>query len=98
MEANEVTVVARIAARPEAVEAMRVVLTALVAPTRGERGCLAYAFYQADDDPASFISVERWTDRAAAAAHMETPHVRAALAAAGPLFAAPPQIRSYRTL
>ena len=33
--------------------------------------------------PGVFVTVERWTDQAALDAHMQTPHVAAAFAAAG---------------
>lgn len=98
MNANEITVVARIVAQADRVAAMRELLDALVAPTRAETGCIEYAFFQDAEYPTHFISIERWTNAAAVAAHMETPHVRAAFAAVGPLLAEPPEIRSYLPL
>lgn len=94
----EVTVVARIVALPDKVDAMRELLISLVAPTRAESGCVSYAFFQDAERSTDFISIERWTSAAAASAHMETPHIRAALAAVGPLLAAAPEIRPYRSL
>jgi len=98
MDANEITVVARIVARADQVDGMRKLLTSLEAPTRAEAGCLGYAFFQDAERPTHFISIERWASAAAVAAHMETPHVRSAFAAAGPLLAEPPEIRSYRPI
>jgi len=95
---TELTVVARIVALPDKVDAMRVVLTSLVEPTRAEAGCVSYVFLQDSERPTHFISIERWASAAAATAHMATPHIRAALAAVGPLLAEPPEIRPYRPL
>lgn len=98
MNDDPITVVARIVARPERVDALQALLASLVVPTRAEAGCLDYGFYQDADHPTHFVSIERWTSASAAAAHMQSPHVRAALAAVGPLLAEPPQIRSYRPI
>jgi len=98
MNANEITVVARIVARTDQVDAMCKLLSSLVAPTRAEAGCVSYAFFRDAERPTHFISIERWANSAAAAAHMETPHIRAAFAAVAPLLAEPPEIRSYLPL
>lgn len=95
---HEVTVVARIVARADCADAMAAVLAGLVAPTRAEPGCIEYAFFRDAERPTHFLSVERWNGAEAAAAHMATPHVRGALAAAADWFAEPPQIRTYRPL
>lgn len=94
---HEVTVVARIVARVDAADAMAAVLGGLVAPTRAEPGCIEYAFYRDAERLTHFLSIERWRDIEAATAHMATPHVRAAIAAAV-LFAEPPEIRTYLPL
>lgn len=98
MNDSTITVVARIVALPGEIDAMRSLLASLVAPTRAEPGCISYGFFQDAERATHFLSVERWASAAAAAAHMETPHIRAALAAVGPLLAEPPEIRSYLPL
>jgi quinol monooxygenase YgiN len=45
-----------------------------------------------------FQTVEQWQAKADADAHMATLHVGAAIAAAGPLFAAAPEIVAYSRL
>lgn len=42
-----------------------------------------------------FVTVEQWEGQDAADVHMTTPHVQAALAAAGSLLGAAPSIQSY---
>lgn len=95
---HEVTVVACIVARAESADLMAAVLSALVAPTRAEPGCIEYAFFRDTERPTHFLSVERWRNAEAAAAHMTTPHVREAIGRAADYFAEPPQIRTYRPL
>ena len=62
---------------------VRAALTALVAPTRVEEGCLAYELYESGAAPGTFVTVERWRSQADLDAHLQTPHVQAALGAAG---------------
>ena len=56
--------------------------TTLAEATRAEEGCLAYDLFESGSAPGTFVTVERWTDTAALDAHMATPHVAAAFAAA----------------
>ncbi|KRE42394.1 putative quinol monooxygenase [Knoellia sp. Soil729] len=80
---TELHVVATIPVKPEHVEAMRGPLTQLAEATRQESGCVAYDLYESAAAPGVFVTVERWTDQDALDAHMRTPHVAAAFAAAG---------------
>ncbi|WP_077033145.1 putative quinol monooxygenase [Pelomonas sp. KK5] len=86
-------VIARITALPGRAADMRSVLETLARATRDESGCLQYEVLQAQDQPELFSTFECWQDRGAADGHMATPHVAAAFAQAGPLLAAPPDIR-----
>ena len=88
-------VIATLTARPDTVDATRDALTLLAEPTRAEDGCIAYTLTQSTDDPAVFRTVEQWQTQGHADAHLTTPHVQAALAAAGSLLAAAPDIRSF---
>jgi quinol monooxygenase YgiN len=91
-------ILAKITAQPQAAAAVRDALVELVGHSRKEVGCVSYALYQRGDDPAQFQTVEEWRDAAAADAHMTTPHIAAALATAGPLLAAPPEIVRFDKL
>jgi quinol monooxygenase YgiN len=60
---------------------------ALIASTRQEQGCLAYAFAEDIGDPGLFHIAERWADEPAISAHNKTAHLAAfmgALPAMGP--------------
>ena len=79
---SDLQVVATIPAKPEHADAIREALKTLVAATLAEEGCLAYDLFESGSTPGTFVTVERWTDTAALDAHMGTPHVAAAFAAA----------------
>ncbi|BCS52523.1 putative quinol monooxygenase [Geobacter sp. SVR] len=64
---SKVTVVAKIVAKQEAVEAVKAELFTLIAPTRKEEGCIEYNLHQDNQDPAVFIFCEIWES----AAHLE---------------------------
>ena len=91
-------VMARITVKPEFAAQGRDIMSTLVKATRQEAGCLAYELFQRPDAPHVFQTVEQWTDQAAVDAHMATAHIGAAIAAAGPMFAAPPEILSFAKL
>lgn len=91
-------ILARITVKPEAASAAHGILKELVGHSRKEAGCVSYELYQQSATPHVFQTVEAWIDEAAANAHMQTPHVAAAISAASPLFAAPPEILAYNKL
>ena len=59
---------------------------------------MSYEVYQQVDAPHVFQTVEAWASAADSDAHMATPHVGAAIAAAGPLLAARPEIVAWNKL
>ena len=91
-------VLARITVKPESAAAARQILLTLVNETRKEAGCKAYELFQRADAPHEFQTVEEWADQASVDAHMSSPHIGAAIAAAGPMFAAPPEIHTFDKL
>ena len=44
--------------------------------SRREDGCLRYGFFQAVEDPLSFVAVEEWADREALDRHFAQPHLQ----------------------
>jgi quinol monooxygenase YgiN len=91
-------ILARITVKPEAAAAAATILAELAAQTRKEAGCVQYAVYHQEQSPHIFQTVEHWQSKADADAHMTTPHVGAAFAAAGPLLAGAPEILAYTKL
>jgi quinol monooxygenase YgiN len=95
MPEGTLRVVARMVARPEAVEEVRSVLSGLVGPTRAERGCVLYELLQNRSDPTDFTFVEEWESEAALDAHLSSGHIREARSRLPGLLAAEPDIRRY---
>ena len=60
-----------------------------------EPGCEQYALYT---DGSVLVTIERWLNDDALAAHMTAPALTALLARAGHLLAAPPEIRTVAPL
>jgi quinol monooxygenase YgiN len=98
MNTKTVRVVATIKARPEKAAELTAVLTALIAPTRQEKGCISYELLQHKTDPCDFVFVEEWAGDAALDAHLAAPHLQEAIAKATPLLASSPDIRRYFTV
>jgi quinol monooxygenase YgiN len=97
-------VLARITFKPEAAATARepladlADLAELAARARRKDGRVRYGVFQQAGAARVFQTVEEWRGAASADAHMESPHVAAAFAAAGPWLAGPPQISSYSRL
>ena len=91
-------VVARIKARPDKVEEVRDALTSLVAPTRGEPGCIVYELLQNNDDPTDFTFVEEWESDAALASHAASDHIQATRAKLQGIVEEAPDIRTYTVI
>jgi quinol monooxygenase YgiN len=95
MTTKTIRVVARLTARPDRVDETLEALTALIAPTRAEDGCILYELSQNNDDPTDFTFVEEWTTDAALDAHLESDHIRKLQSQADDLLSAPPDVRRY---
>jgi quinol monooxygenase YgiN len=82
-------------AQPSHADALKAVLERLAAASRGEAGCAAYRVFRSTQDATVFTTFEQWATPAAEAQHMICEHVAEAFKAAGPLLAAPPEIRHF---
>lgn len=95
---STVHVIARFLAKAGKEDALKTVLTSLVAPSRREIGCYQYDLLVNPTDPRDFCFVERWDDDAALDEHTETEHLKNARAQFEGLVEAPPDIRRYRLI
>jgi quinol monooxygenase YgiN len=93
-----VHVIGRFVAKPGREDALRVVLTAAVAPTRREPGCHQYDLLQSPENPQHFCFVERWDKDESLDQHLKTDHVQILLRQSSDLIAEPPEVRRYRLL
>ena len=88
----DLTVVAVIVAQPGKEGVVRDALVALVPPTLQEPGCRSYVLSESAAAPGTFVTVETWAGQQDLDAHMTTPHVQQAFAAAGDALASAPGI------
>jgi len=92
------TIVVQFQARPGKEAELRKVLTALLAPTRKESGCMNYDLHLAPDDPAKFLFYENWASRAHHDAHFNSPHIQALLPRIDELCASFPQVTMWEQI
>jgi len=95
MTNQTIRVVARITALPDKVEALKTVLLILIEPTRQEPGAIRYELLQNKSDSTVFTFVEEWESEPALDAHLNSPHIQAALVQLNGLVAAAPDISLY---
>ena len=89
MSEKKVTVLARIKAREGSEDEVRRELTALVAPTHQEAGCIDYVLHQGAEDKTLFMFYENWASKEALDEHLQMPYLRAFVAKAEELLAEP---------
>ncbi len=73
-------------------------LKGLIEPTRAEPGNVSYELLASLDDERDYTFVEEYRDGDALDAHMNTPHVRAAMAAIPELVDGGLDLRTYRLI
>ena len=93
--AASVHVVARYLAKPGKEEALKAVLTTLIAPTRRELGCYQYDLLTNPLDPREFCFVERWENDKSLDQHAASEHLKTARSQVEPLVESPPDVRRY---
>ncbi|MGI8577581.1 MAG: putative quinol monooxygenase [Nocardioidaceae bacterium] len=87
-----ITTVAVITAKPGAGEQVEDALHTLAEASHAEAGCQLYSLHRGLDNRDIFVTVEKWDSRDSLQAHLESPHLVAAMSTAGELLAAPPKI------
>jgi len=84
---SRVTIVAKVTAKSDQIEAVKAELLKMIAPTRHENGCIEYRLHQDNDNPEIFIFYENWESAACVERHMNSQHFKAYVAAVGDLIA-----------
>jgi quinol monooxygenase YgiN len=92
------TIIGTVTARPETREELLALLSAQVAPTRAEAGCINYDFHVDADDPCVFVFYENWANRTALDAHLAMPHLQPLFSQLDRLLACPVSIRPLTML
>jgi len=74
-----IPVVAIIKAKPGKEAELERILHGLVEGSHKEPGCVTYALHRAQNEPGTFVFVEKWKGAAELGAHFQTPHIAAAM-------------------
>ena len=61
-------------AKPDGIEKMRALLSAMVKPSKAEDGCFFYEIVQYDARPEKFMAIETWRDEKALDGHKASAH------------------------
>lgn len=88
-------VVAEMQAKPGMEDELRRRVSALVAPTHQEEGCVQYDLHESTDQPGRFVFYENWTSRAALDKHSASAHIQAFRAKASEVLAEPARVLTY---
>ena len=83
------TILARFTAKQDKINQAKDALTALLAPTHNEHGCINYDLHQDKTQATHFFLYENWESKEALDAHMQSPHLQAFIARQEELFAEP---------
>ena len=92
------TVVARVKAKAETLDAVKEMLRALVGPTRQEPGCITYVLHQSTDDPCSFVFLESWKSQGDLDEHLQKPYLQAFIGQADAVLAEPLDVTLWQAL
>lgn len=98
MRPQSITVVARIKAKVGREEDVKKELTALIAPTRLEPGCLKYDLHQSSEDKSLFMFYENWAARKDLDEHLKMPYLQEFLGKAEKILAEPVEIALWEMI
>ena len=96
MDEDTLHIVAHIVARKGEEREIQEELEKLVEPSRAEPGCSRYELLVSQDDPGAFVYVQEYRSDEAFELHLESEHIRGAIAGVVPRLPVPPDIRRYR--
>jgi quinol monooxygenase YgiN len=72
----QLTVIAKIEAKPGSENPVYQELRNLIAPTQAEDGCINYDLHRSLESPALFLFYENWINRECWEAHMQSAHIK----------------------
>lgn len=90
-------VIATLTGKSDKREEIAAALSKAAAASRGDAGCISYAFHTDLENPDTYVSVEVWEDQASLDAHFTTPHLAELFTVAGELLEGAADIKVYET-
>ena len=92
------TIIGTVVAKPEKRDELMRILTAQVAPTRAEPGCISYDFHCDKSDPNVFVFYENFVSKEALEDHLKKSHLKPLMDGLDELLAEPVNIRHLEML
>lgn len=92
------TIIGTVVAKPLKREELLGILSAQVAPTRAEAGCINYDFHCDKSDPNVFVFYENFVSREALDKHLQQPYLKPLMDRIDELLAKPVEIRHLEML
>jgi quinol monooxygenase YgiN len=92
------TIIGTVVAKPEKREELLRILSAQVAPTRAEPGCINYDFHCDQADHNIFVFYENFASKEALEDHLKKPHLKPLMDRLDELLAEPVNIRYLEML
>jgi quinol monooxygenase YgiN len=86
---KQITVIARLTAKPGLEGRLEELLKSLVEPTRAEAGCIGYVLHRDLENRGVFYFYENWRSQEDLDKHFETPHLKQAMQTAPEILAEP---------
>ena len=77
MASQQITVTAQIKVKPGMEERLKQEISAVVALTQAEEGCINYDLNQSVDNPSLFMLYENWVSMEALTKHLAMPYIKA---------------------
>ncbi|RWR03678.1 drug:proton antiporter [[Pantoea] beijingensis] len=95
MSNNTKLVIAKFVAQPGKADALKKVLTNVLAPSRAEEGCIHYDLYRSIEDGNVFLFHETWKDQAALDHHNQQPHLQKVIVDTESLLKQPAEVNVF---
>lgn len=86
---KQITVIARLKAKPGFESRLEELAKGLIEPTRAEAGCVNYVLHRDLEDPAVYYFYENWRSQEDLNLHFQTPHIKRVLEIAPEILAEP---------
>lgn len=91
-------VITHLVALPDKVQELKAVLTALITPTRQEKGCIKYELLQNRADPTDLTLVSEWETDIDFDNHLVSTHIQTGISNYQGLVSSDPDIRRYNLI
>lgn len=95
---KQITVIARLKAKPGLESRLEELAKGLIEPTRAEAGCINYVLQRDLEDPAVYYFYENWRSQEDLDLHFQTPHIRRVMEIAPEILAEPLKLTKLEML